>query len=198
MVVRRYAALAAVIAAGGLCAAPFYKSGERASAGKHDAAKEEGRPWTAQKPELPHIAIETDGGPEARSPVPPDEAAARLQLPQWCQPTPISVPLDGAPLPMLPQLPIVRRASASGATIHEPDLAPVMQQPAAAAQPRPLRRHRIVDGDSLPVLALRYLGDEGRSEEIATINRDVLCDPNLLPVGKEILIPRDVAAAPPP
>jgi hypothetical protein len=43
------------------------------------------------------------------------------------------------------------------------------------------------------LLALRYLGDKQRAEEIAALNRDVFSDPSLLPVGREILIPGDDA-----
>jgi nucleoid-associated protein YgaU len=52
-----------------------------------------------------------------------------------------------------------------------------------------LRKHRIADGDSLELLALRYLGDKARANEIAALNRDVLSDPSLLPIGREITIP---------
>jgi nucleoid-associated protein YgaU len=65
-------------------------------------------------------------------------------------------------------------------------------------QPRPVttgprRKHRIVDGDSLRLIALRYFGDASRATEIAEINRDVIADPGLLPVGVEIVIPADAA-----
>lgn len=52
-----------------------------------------------------------------------------------------------------------------------------------------LREHRIVDGDTLDRLALRYLGDAQRSEEIFELNRDRLRDPSILPVGKRLRIP---------
>jgi nucleoid-associated protein YgaU len=52
-----------------------------------------------------------------------------------------------------------------------------------------LRKHRIADGDSLELIALRYLGDKERANEIAALNRDVFSDPALLPVGREIAIP---------
>jgi nucleoid-associated protein YgaU len=51
------------------------------------------------------------------------------------------------------------------------------------------RTHRIVDGDSLAMLAERYLGSAARAREIFDANRDVLPDPELLPIGAELKIP---------
>lgn len=58
----------------------------------------------------------------------------------------------------------------------------------ATAQSTP-RTHKIVDGDTLPALAERYLGSAARAGEIFTANRDVLLDPELLPIGAELKIP---------
>jgi nucleoid-associated protein YgaU len=49
--------------------------------------------------------------------------------------------------------------------------------------------HKIVDGDSLPSLAERYLGSAARAGEIFACNRDVLSDPELLPIGARLRIP---------
>jgi nucleoid-associated protein YgaU len=49
--------------------------------------------------------------------------------------------------------------------------------------------HKIIDGDSLPALAERYLGDASRAKEIFEANRDVLTDFQLLPIGVELKIP---------
>jgi nucleoid-associated protein YgaU len=58
------------------------------------------------------------------------------------------------------------------------------------------RRHRLTDGDSLQRLAERYLGNAARADEIFAINRDVLSEPDLLPLGKIIRIPpRETDAA---
>jgi nucleoid-associated protein YgaU len=61
-------------------------------------------------------------------------------------------------------------------------------QPAVETRPK-LRDHRIVDGDTLDGLAERYLGKASRAEEIFELNRDLLRDPNILPVGKRLRIP---------
>jgi len=49
--------------------------------------------------------------------------------------------------------------------------------------------HEIVDGDTLEALAERYLGRADRALEIFEANRDVLEDPQLLPIGQELRIP---------
>jgi len=56
--------------------------------------------------------------------------------------------------------------------------------------PKPtVRKHRIVDGDTLSLLARRYLGDASRFGEIVQANPEVLQDPDLLPIGKVLKIP---------
>ncbi len=50
--------------------------------------------------------------------------------------------------------------------------------------------HRVQDGDTLPELAARYLGDPNRFMEIFEANRHVLASPDLLPIGVELIIPR--------
>jgi nucleoid-associated protein YgaU len=50
-------------------------------------------------------------------------------------------------------------------------------------------RHRVADGDTLARLAHRYLGSADRQEEIFAANRDVLTEPDLLPIGVVLKIP---------
>lgn len=57
------------------------------------------------------------------------------------------------------------------------------------ARGAPPCRHRIVDGDTLKNLAERYLGSPALAIEIYEANRSVLSDPQLLPIGVEIVIP---------
>jgi hypothetical protein len=54
--------------------------------------------------------------------------------------------------------------------------------------PRPAR-HTVIDGDRLDVLAARYLGDADLAMDLFEANRDVLVDPNVLPIGVELAIP---------
>ena len=49
--------------------------------------------------------------------------------------------------------------------------------------------HTIVDGDTLAALAERYLGSADRAVEIYEANRDLLEDPEVLPIGVELKIP---------
>lgn len=67
----------------------------------------------------------------------------------------------------------------------------------SAVEPDELRRHRVVDGDSLERLAERYLRDPGRSGEIFELNRDVLQQAELLPIGVELKIPPRATHVPP-
>jgi hypothetical protein len=60
--------------------------------------------------------------------------------------------------------------------------------PENAADDEP-RRHVIKDGDSLERLAGRYLDDPRRSNEIYEANRELLANPELLPIGVELTIP---------
>jgi len=61
------------------------------------------------------------------------------------------------------------------------------------------RTHKIVDGDTLPALAERYLGSADRYMEIFEANRYALPGPEVLPIGVELTIParRKEAASPP-
>jgi nucleoid-associated protein YgaU len=58
-----------------------------------------------------------------------------------------------------------------------------------AAEPPQPRVHVVHNGDTLGRLAKRYLGDEARGLEIFDLNRDVLSNPHLLPIGAELRIP---------
>ncbi len=66
----------------------------------------------------------------------------------------------------------------------------------APTMERPARTHKIVDGDTLGVLADRYLGSADRYLEIYEANRDVLPSPQLLPIGAELQIPPRVPSSP--
>lgn len=56
-------------------------------------------------------------------------------------------------------------------------------------------RHTVSDGDTLSSLAQNYLGDGGRWAEVFELNRDLLRDPDILPIGARIKIPE--AGSPP-
>jgi nucleoid-associated protein YgaU len=109
-----------------------------------------------------------------------------------------SAPADSAPQPPPIAEPAASRAASSTATIEPPAgraaaVTPlvVSTPPISESAPRPQswRRHRIQDGDTLAKLAQKYLGDPAREAEIFTLNRDVLADPALLPIGAWLKIP---------
>ena len=99
---------------------------------------------------------------------------------------PIIVTPMGPPQPvpnLPPHYPVV--SSMNSARWGMPkDLMPVVARQAEG----PLV-HKIVDGDTLRDLAERYLDSADRAGEILEINRDVLSDPKLLPIGVELKIP---------
>jgi nucleoid-associated protein YgaU len=55
--------------------------------------------------------------------------------------------------------------------------------------------HKVVDGDTLALLAERYLGSASRAMEIFEANRNVLEDPQVLTIGMDLKIPRAEPAA---
>lgn len=57
------------------------------------------------------------------------------------------------------------------------------------SEPTAPRRHRIRDGDSLRRLAQTYLGQADRWIEIYRANRNVLTNPDVLPLNVDIVIP---------
>ncbi|MCC7476427.1 MAG: LysM peptidoglycan-binding domain-containing protein [Pirellulales bacterium] len=61
--------------------------------------------------------------------------------------------------------------------------------PAPIAAEEGPRIHVVVDGDSLERLAATYLDDAQRNREIYELNREVLSQPDLLPIGAELKIP---------
>ncbi len=72
-----------------------------------------------------------------------------------------------------------------------------IELPPAIRRAPPPPTHKIVDGDTLRVLAGRYLGSADRYLEIYEANRDRLPSPELLPIGVELKIP-PLPRRPPP
>jgi nucleoid-associated protein YgaU len=60
----------------------------------------------------------------------------------------------------------------------------------------PEQSHTIIDGDTLQNLSQQYLGRADRYLEIFQYNRDVLRNPDVLPIGAELRIPSHVALPP--
>jgi hypothetical protein len=94
-----------------------------------------------------------------------------------------SVQHEPPPAPA-PEYPEPRRPAAPGwgVSMH-------MMLPQTSANDEAARTHVVVDGDTLSALAERYLGSTARAQEIYQLNRSVLPDPKLLPIGVELKLP---------
>ena len=75
------------------------------------------------------------------------------------------------------------------------------ERESAGPTPRGGRLHQVRDGDTLSSLARHYLGSSKRFLEIYEANRELLSNPDLLPIGARLKIPPAeavaAAAAPP-
>jgi nucleoid-associated protein YgaU len=117
-------------------------------------------------------------------------ASASRDVPQTAdnvRPATIVTPLDRheSPPSLAPDYPETGRPAANprwGVSME-------MMLPAAAPTDQTASTHTIVDGDTLASLAERYLGAAGRANEIFQANRDVLSNPDLLPIGVELKLP---------
>ncbi len=115
-----------------------------------------------------------------------EKAAGATSAPQADGPPAAHVaPIDpGGPPPPLPE---EYPASETADPIHwgTPERSPPPSLPAATETEK---RHKVVDGDTLEALAERYLGSAERAMEIYQINRDVMANPTLLPIGVELRV----------
>ncbi|MGO9114857.1 MAG: LysM peptidoglycan-binding domain-containing protein [Thermoguttaceae bacterium] len=113
--------------------------------------------------------------------------AAPLE-PRRLSPT-IITPADQPAPP--PELPKTYPNSVQPASTRWGNSLSEMLPEAASAPPT----HKVIDGDSLGLLAERYLGSASRAMEIYEANRNVLARPEILPIGAELKIPRADQAA---
>lgn len=118
----------------------------------------------------PRVLMEVRTAPPATNPAP---MPAQTQHSQPEPPTGIS------------GLPLFEDGNASVPRIAQRYPTPVASPPTPPAE----IRHHVVDGDTLAALAERYLGDARRASAIYAANRDVLDDPELLPIGALLKIP---------
>jgi nucleoid-associated protein YgaU len=77
------------------------------------------------------------------------------------------------------------------------ELSPPAGPAAAVGDTTAPRHHKIVDGDTLSRLAAEYLGSSERYLEIYELNRDLLASPDLLPIGKTLMLPPAESSGPP-
>lgn len=124
------------------------------------------RPMAAQF--APRTAGEVSGGAKL----------SQLDAPPALQPAPVMMAASGpAPRNMM------RPYAASGPTNEAP-------RPGLTATPaNAARTHVVRDGDTLGGLAEQYYGDARRYKELFAANRNVLSNPELLPIGATLQIP---------
>ena len=169
----------AVISAGACAALPFRNAAVNAPSDVHNAAESPG-------------AV-----------TPRNELTLQLTIPT----TPVAVPTNqgereaqsaAAKTMPAPQPQEVRRDE-----LQAPPSIAAAFQPLAATSPaateeatpttntdEPQQRHRIADGDTLEAIAEHYLGNRDQWLSIFEANDGLLTDRNILPIGKEILIPQ--------
>lgn len=154
-------------------------------------------------------AIRSEGGVSGMSPVSEDDRFASLDAPQLLELRETVRPLRSSTFPTQPaaaQPPVAEASPApmfdnrsSFANFEQNTLVPQTapwQAPALTAANQSLSGsgeavwHVVSDGDSLPQLAERYLGDASRAREIYELNRDTLMNPDLLPIGEKLRIPQ--------
>jgi LysM repeat protein len=201
---------AALILAGGVGVAMLF----RKPSGDHQAAQPSGSALTyvsdgqdaSTAEDIAHrqgVPLPTPFDPTAKTP-PPLEAPS---MPAVKPPT-YSRPRDEL-VRVPPSLPALDREDplaqwqvdrSNRAPFSNTSVAPraVTADPPSSAVNRPARfrpvapeyrTHTIVNGDTLKRIAKRYLGDASRYVDIFELNRGVLSDPEVLPIGEEIKLP---------
>jgi hypothetical protein len=117
----------------------------------------------------------------------PDErgAPSLTQLPDAGEAT-FLTPVRSAESP--PPLPTSYPGDNSSATAHWGTSVRFVQ-PGGNVVGAPRQTHRIADGDTLRGLAERYLGSADRHAEIYEANRELLSNPDILPIGAKLKIP---------
>jgi nucleoid-associated protein YgaU len=133
----------------------------------------------APTPSPSGLSLRADPGPQF---VTEESPAGPTVAPRGAAPlVNVASPLVGDRAPPAIELQYPRDEATESASGDEPP-------PADGAQAAP-RTHRVRDGDTLALLAERYLGDEARAADIFAENRDRLATPDVLPIGLELLIP---------
>lgn len=102
-------------------------------------------------------------------------------------PTPLGSPAAHPAATPAPAPPPVATSEVSiGRPVYAPADDPLHASPATDSG---YRVHVVHNGDTLERLAERYLSDGARALELFDVNRDVLENPHLLPIGVELRIP---------
>ncbi len=137
----------------------------------------------------PPVDTQLTSAPVATSPTDPYRITPNWPTTLMPAPSPslTSSTSNGNPITTNPT-PATATAFAMGAS-PATDPRPPAPQAQFTEEPDDARTHIIADGDSLEKLAGLYLHDPQRGKEIYELNRGVLSDPNLLPIGAELKIP---------
>jgi nucleoid-associated protein YgaU len=119
---------------------------------------------------------------EQKSPPPP-----LVQLPEWTNQPPPIVQWEATAPPPPPENPYTDAWDATKKTTA------IVEPPRVTLKPiikiERVKKHRVVDGDSLRILSLRYYGDESHMEAILRANQKLITHAELLPVGEDLIIP---------
>ena len=177
-------AAAAVVVFGGLALALLFRPEPAQS-----------RPGAASGSGREHLLLHSQGGPADSPALPwPGGAGSAGGKPSGPRPTVLRPqtpdgppPSPGREDPDSPPESTSRWGTSRGMSMEM--LLPRHDPPAGP------RTHTIVDGDSLPALAERYLGSAERYLELFEANRNVLSSPDVLPIGTRLVIP-PVSGAP--
>jgi nucleoid-associated protein YgaU len=152
-------------------------------------------PRSLEPPSDPLLLRKEIGSPVER--LPAERPTVRIESPPTvrrsvpAQPPTILLPMDPGQPP--PDLAKTYPGSVSTPAVRwENSVALGTQSPPSGS--RAVRKHKVVDGDTLGALAQRYLGNAQRSGEIFEANKDVLSRPDLLPIGAELKIPSPAPA----
>jgi nucleoid-associated protein YgaU len=135
----------------------------------------------------PAESPEATMGPILGAPIPPSMPARVVPVRTVDAPAlpGVAAPPPGAPRPAAPP-PELSKSYPQEVPPGWPS--PLRWAQPAAAHEKPVV-HKIRDGDTLSALAQRYLGSPARAVEIFDANREILSNPELLPIGAELKIP---------
>jgi nucleoid-associated protein YgaU len=106
-----------------------------------------------------------------------------IQIPELALEKSQPVVLNNTPPPALPvEIPVFNTVSLQSKATK------ILREPIEPIVPK-TKLHKVVDGDTLRTLSLRYFGTEERADAILAANQPLLSDSSLLPVGQELVIP---------
>lgn len=170
--------LAATILTGGLAGAWAFRRPTTPTPPPAEPAVE------VREPQLPVFVVEA-----------PSRLQGRIETPPVVEPEPEPAPPPAPPEP--PRAP-PDLAAAFDSRAPWPDREETLaeESPVRAEAPgdAPWLTHVVQDGDTLASLAREYLGSSLAALDLFEANRQVLTSPDVLPIGVELRIPRELPA----